>query len=50
MNLEQQTMIKEAIITKATSTLENASKSGTSFSQGFTNKVFTINVNSMTNF
>ncbi|XP_014609032.1 PREDICTED: protein lap1 isoform X1 [Polistes canadensis] len=47
MNLEQQTMIKEAIITKATTTLENASKSGTSFSQGFTNKSLSLSVSTI---
>ncbi|KAL2715814.1 protein lap1 [Vespula squamosa] len=47
MNLEQQTMIKEAIITKATSTLENVSKSATSFSQGFTNKSLSLSTSTI---
>ncbi|XP_076292073.1 leucine rich repeat containing protein 7 lap1 isoform X2 [Lasioglossum baleicum] len=38
MHLEQETMIKEAIIAKATTTLDLASKTGTCFSQSFFNK------------
>lgn len=38
MHLEQETMIKEAII--ATTTLDLTSKSGTCFSQSLFNKVF----------
>ncbi|XP_031850170.1 leucine rich repeat containing protein 7 lap1 isoform X2 [Nomia melanderi] len=38
MHLEQETMIKEAIIAKATATLDLASKTGTCFSQSFFNK------------
>lgn len=39
MHLEQETMIKEAIIAKATTTLDLASKTGTCFSQSLFNKV-----------
>ncbi|XP_076167658.1 leucine rich repeat containing protein 7 lap1 isoform X2 [Ptiloglossa arizonensis] len=38
MHLEQETMIKEAIIAKATTTLDLASKTGTCFSQSLFNK------------
>ncbi|XP_015440501.1 PREDICTED: protein LAP2-like [Dufourea novaeangliae] len=38
MHLEQETLIKEAIIAKATTTLDLATKTGTCFSQSFSNK------------